>query len=327
MAQLKPTKYTARGIGLFFGPFAQNGCRVIRGNIVSHMRHDPDDGSSLLGGTVSILGPQVLDNIDPLWVGLQDAQRSGWFLNETNELFRGFDISASDRVLDVGCGNGAMTLYCAQRGAHVTFSDIEAESVQSVEAQLIAQGKASGHRGIVCDSDPLLVPDQSANRIICREVLEHVENPVRVLKELVRAGQSGALYCLTVPGETGETIQKSFAPAAYFEHPNHIRIFSKDSFIGLVEDSGLEIQSYTGTGFFWTFWMSMHWAIEAQKSQLEGGATTAVHDSIKPPFDESLHQWAKLWARLTSTDEGLAFKHELDALLPKNQVIVARKPE
>jgi hypothetical protein len=46
---------------------------------------------------------------------------------------------------------------------------------------------------------------------------------------------------------------------------------------------------------------------------------------IEGPFDESLDRWAALWVKLTSTPEGLAFKHEMDKLLPKNQVIIARK--
>ncbi len=270
--------------------------------------------------------PDVPGRIDPDLVGLFDAQHSGWFLND--ELFRGFTVSEHDSVLEVGCGEGAVTLFCAKRAAHVTFTDIEASCVEDVEAKMLALGAARGYNGIVCDSDPLLVPDESATRIICQEVLEHVADPERVMSELARAGKPGALYCLTVPGEQGEKMQEAFAPAAYFQHPNHIRIFSKKAFVALVENAGLEIQSYSGTGFFWVFWMGMHWAIESRKSDAErAGAPLAVRDTIKPPYDESLHTWATLWHKLISTPDGLAFKNGLDALLPKNQVIVAKKPD
>lgn len=274
---------------------------------------------------MSVLGPDVPDSVDPTWVGLRDAFQSGWFLGETNELFRGFPISSSDYVLDVGCGEGPMTQFCARRGAHVTFSDIDASCVAGVEKKIAAEGKARGYKGIVCDSDPLLVPDQSATRIVCREVLEHVADPVRVMSELVRAGEPGALYCITVPGELGENIQKAFAPESYFQHPNHIRIFGKDEFVSLVEDASLEVQSYTGAGFFTFFWMCMHWAVEGGKKDVESGGSPVL-DSIKPPYDQSLHDWGRLWAKLTSTPEGLCLKHELDALLPKNQIIIAKKP-
>ena len=263
--------------------------------------------------------------IDPRWIGLIDARESGWFVNERNELFRGFPVGPDEHVLDVGCGDGAMTMYCAERGAHVLFTDIEAESVEGVKQQVSAQGKAASSQGFVCDSDPLLVPDACATRVICREVLEHVEDPSQVMGELVRAGKPGALYLLTVPGETGEKIQQKFAPSSYFEHPNHIRIFSEQDFTSLVEDAGLEILEYSANGFFWVFWMSMHWILEAEKQKAAHAEGIAVHATIKPPFDPLMHMWAQLWHALIGSPEGLAFKKQLDALIPKNQVIIARK--
>ncbi|MDX1734819.1 MAG: hypothetical protein R3228_10635, partial [Halioglobus sp.] len=139
-------------------------------------------------------------------------------------------------------------------------------------------------------------------------------------------GKPGALYLLSVPGEQGENIQKPFAPPRYFQHPNHIRIFSKDDFLSLVEKAGLEVVDYSGHGFFWVFWMCMNWAIEAQKYKDVAAPDIPVRDTIAPPFDESIQNWATLWVKLISTEQGMAFKHQMDALLPKSQVIIARKP-
>jgi len=275
---------------------------------------------------LSVLGPNLPEINDPRWVGLIDAEQSGWYLNKTDELFRGFHISASDYVLDVGCGPGHATLFSARRGAHVTFTDVVAESVAELEKNVSELGVARGFKGIVCDSDPLLVPDAKATRVVCQEVLEHVSDPDRVLGELVRAGQPGALYLITVPAEQGEKVQEKFAPPMYFQHPNHIRIFSKDEFISVIVNSGLELISYTPYGFYWFFGMCMHWAIQAAKGQDFKSQPFAVYASIAPPFDESLQSWATLWRRMISTPEGVALKRELDAILPKSQVILARKP-
>jgi len=281
---------------------------------------------SARGKNVTVLGPDLPEVNDPRWVGLVDAEQSGWYLNKTDELFRGFHITADDSVLDVGCGPGHATIFCATRGAHVTFTDVVAESIAELETKVRDLGAARGFKGIVSDSDPLLVPDGEATRVVCQEVLEHVSDPDRVLAELVRAGQPGALYLLTVPGEQGEKVQQQFAPPMYFEHPNHIRIFSKDDFTSLVERSGLELVSYTPYGFYWFFGMCMHWAIQAAKGQDFESQPFAVYASIMPPFDSSLQSWATLWRRLITTPEGVALKRELDVLLPKSQVILARKP-
>lgn len=275
---------------------------------------------------MSILSPGISADIDPGWVGLLDAKLSGWFLKDSGELFRGFQITENDSVLDVGCGDGVAALFCAEQGAHVTISDIDAGTVKSVEQKLRDSSAAGRYASIVCDSDPLLVPDAFATRIICQEVLEHVSDPGRVVAELCRAGEPGAQYLLTVPGEQSEQVQKSFAPADYYEYPNHIRVFGKNDFIELVEGAGLEVDSYTTNGFYSTFWVSMQWAITAAKCRENGEQYSVSHDPFKPPYDDSLQRWAVLWGKMISTPEGELLKKEMDKLLPKVQVILARKP-
>ncbi len=275
---------------------------------------------------MSVLTTSVPADIDPTWIGLLDGKISGWLQTDSDELFRGFHVSATDTVLDVGCGGGFSALFCGQRGASITAVDISEEAVASVTQRLQEQGKASAIKGVVSDSDPLPINDQWASRVVCQEVLEHVADPRKVVDELVRAGQPGALYLLTVPAELSETVQKSFAPADYYEHPNHIRIFSKASFIELAERGGLEIIEYCSTGFFWTMWTSLHWAIAGTRAREEGSPYSASADPFSPPYDESLRDWALLWNKLIATPEGLAFKAEMDKVMPKTQVIVARKP-
>ena len=47
--------------------------------------------------------------VDSRDCGLFDAVQSGWYLGDSNELFKGFPISAEDCVLDIGCGAGGAT--------------------------------------------------------------------------------------------------------------------------------------------------------------------------------------------------------------------------
>lgn len=275
---------------------------------------------------MSILAPDLPSDMDLDWIGLLDAKMSGWFLKDTDELYQGFKITALDSVLDVGCGDGVAALFCADRRAHVTISDIDADTVKAVEAKLEASGAAGRFTSVVCDSDPLLLPDSFATRIICQEVLEHVKDPQRVVSELVRAGKPGAQYLITVPGQKGEEIQKGFAPADYFEHPNHIRIFSKDDFISLAENAGLEVIDYSSNGFYWTFWMCIRWAVAAANSRNSGKPYSSSENPFASPVDECLSSWARLWGSLISTPEGESLKREMDKLLPKLQIIIARKP-
>jgi ubiquinone/menaquinone biosynthesis C-methylase UbiE len=260
--------------------------------------------------------------VDSRNCGLIDAVQSGWYQSQSDELFKGFPVSAEDSVLDVGCGAGGATLFCANRGAAVTFTDVVAEKIESLR-QRVARTPARRAEGLVVDSTRLPLADDCMTRVISMEVLEHVEDPQAFMCELARVGQSGALYLLAVPDPVGEQMQRGFAPASYFEPPNHIHIFEREQFGQLVLNAGLEIVERSSFGFFWTMWMFMYWVLARNAgAELEG----ASHDIVQPPYPPLLNDWARLWQNLIQMPEAAPMKQALDQLLPKSQVIIARKP-
>lgn len=174
---------------------------------------------------------------DISWLGLVDAGISGWYLNDTDEVFRGVRITSDDVVVDVGCGDGGAVMFCAQRGAEIIAVDIDAEVIASMASRL-AETPAKKYSTHVSDSNPLPIGDAVATRVVCSEVLEHVDDPGKVLAELVRIGKPGALYLLTVPDPLQENMQKHVAPDSYFEKPNHIRIIERQQFADMVSGAG-----------------------------------------------------------------------------------------
>jgi ubiquinone/menaquinone biosynthesis C-methylase UbiE len=263
----------------------------------------------------------ALPYIDSRDCGLKDAIQSGWYL-ETGELFKGFKITADDVVLDVGCGPGGATMFAANLGAHVIFSDVLPERIEALRTR-VAATPARQSQGLVSDSNPLPLEDGTASRVMAMEVLEHVTDPGQILRELVRVGKPGALYLLAVPDARGEHMQKCIAPPSYFEAPNHIRIIERDEFAQLVTDAGLVIEQHTTYGFFWTIWMLFHWSWAKSPSGL---AQDPNKDLLQPPYPALLDDWARAWHGLIEMPESAPVKAALDDLLPKSQVIVARKP-
>ncbi|WP_285258714.1 class I SAM-dependent methyltransferase [Halopseudomonas bauzanensis] len=243
-------------------------------------------------------------------VTILDANLSGWFL-ESGELFTDFPIQPEDHVLDVGCGDGGFIGFCAGRGAEVTFVDIDEQKVKETGRRL-RDSPARGTHGVVSDAAPLPLPDNHVNKVICTEVLEHVDDPVNFLAELVRVGKPGALYLLSVPDIASETVQQKVAPSLYFEKPHHIRIFSREDFLRLVGDAGLIIEKQTCYGFFWSMFWAFFWTCD---------------QDLSAPWHPLLQQWGRTWQTLLSMRDGPRIKQALDQALPKSQVIIARKPE
>lgn len=244
-------------------------------------------------------------------IGIIDMSLSGWFKHETGELVEGFPITAEDVVLDVGCGSGGFTLFSGQHGAEIYVADIDAEKVALAVDRLKATQAKAVHP-LVTNVNPLPLASDSITRVIAMEVIEHVDNPKQFLGELVRVGQSGALYLLTVPDALSEHAQQGVAPAALFERPNHINIFERAEFEKLATDAGLVIERTFHYGFYRTLWCFLFWACD--------------QPDLAPPWHPLLQQWDKTWATLLGTPKGAQIKHALDQVFPKSQVIVARKP-
>jgi ubiquinone/menaquinone biosynthesis C-methylase UbiE len=243
------------------------------------------------------------------WLGLVDAGLSGWYLNDTDELFRGIPISKEDIVVDVGCGDGGAILFCAQRGAEVIAVDIDADVIARIESRL-AGLPTKAFSTYVSDASPLPLPDALATRIICSEVLEHVDDPESVLAELFRIGASGARYLLTIPDPLQEAMQKHVAPDSYFQKPNHVRVIERHQFADMVQRAGLVIEEKAYYGFYWGMWWALFWGCG-----IELGESHPI-----------LENWAETWKALLQTRRGIELKRRLDQFMPKSQLIVAYKP-
>lgn len=245
------------------------------------------------------------------FIGERESELCGSFNWPTRELLAGFPISASDTVVDVGCGEGYASQFAARCGAAVYSVDIDPQALASVE-QLVQGQPARSFQTILSDGNPFPLADGVATRVVAQEVLEHVDDPQQFLGELVRIGRPGALYLLAVPDPGSESLQKRLAPAGYWCKPNHLRVFERGEFVRLVRDAGLEIEKRLSYSFFWAMWWVLFWAGEGD---LEVGT----------PCTPVLTHWHKTWTALLQTPKGPRIKQALDEFMPKSQVILARK--
>ncbi|WP_439886999.1 class I SAM-dependent methyltransferase [Pseudomonas sp. MBLB4123] len=252
--------------------------------------------------------PVEAEQID---IGLVDIHLSGWLQNETGELVRGFAIGPEDSVLDIGCGEGGYALFSARQGAEMILADVDAEKLETARQRLQAE-TARSVQTLVTDANPIPLPDARVSKVVAMEVLEHVDDPAQFMAELVRVAKPGAQFLLSVPDEVIEGVQQHIAPSVYFEKPNHIRIFKRGELKQLAVEAGLVVEHSMQYGFYHSVWWSLYWACENQP--------------LTPPWHPLLENWSETWSKLLSLPAGPRIKAALDAVMPKSQVVVARKP-
>jgi SAM-dependent methyltransferase len=163
--------------------------------------------------------------------------------------FDDLGLQAGDRVLDVGAGFGRHVFECARRGADVVALDYaEDEVVETlatldgmVESGEIAEARFKGvMRG---DATRLPFPDSSFDVVITSEVLEHIQDDITAITEMVRVLKPGGRFAATVPAWLPEKINWMLSDEYHApkSEGGHVRIYSKTELRAKLRSAGLEL--------------------------------------------------------------------------------------
>jgi ubiquinone/menaquinone biosynthesis C-methylase UbiE len=159
--------------------------------------------------------------------------------------FRHFPLRAGERVLDLGCGEGrhVISAYLEQNvdavGVDLNLADLKTARSKFEE---FAQGGRTQSSFSLSSANALALPfaDNSFDKIICSEVLEHIPDYQGALKEIDRVLKPGGLFCASVPRRWPEKICWAFS-AAYHQVPGgHLRIFRSGELRDEIEEFGLQ---------------------------------------------------------------------------------------
>jgi SAM-dependent methyltransferase len=160
--------------------------------------------------------------------------------------FSRFPLAPGDRVLDLGCGAGRHAFECYRRGAHVVALDQNGEEVADVARWFAAMRQAgeapAAATAVAVRGDALRLPfpDDSFDRVIVSEVMEHIPDDHGLLAEMVRVLRPGGLIAVTVPRYGPEKVCWALSDAYHEVDGGHIRIYRADQLLERIREAGLE---------------------------------------------------------------------------------------
>lgn len=162
------------------------------------------------------------------------------------------DPKEGERILDVGCGDGFYLYLLSNLGIklHLFGSDLDPNALISAKQILAGKNIKLGQGDLM---KGLSFKEGYFDKIIMSEVVEHLPNDVKGLKEVFRILKPGGVLCLSVPNanyplfwdpvnrileDTGKTHIKSGFWAGIWNQ--HIRLYSPELIQKVVEKAGFQ---------------------------------------------------------------------------------------
>ncbi len=153
-------------------------------------------------------------------------------------------LQANDRILDLGCGEGrhALTAFMLEDiesvGVDLNLSDLKTVRTRFEEFKT-PNTKNRSLQLSVADGKNLPFENETFDKVICSEVLEHVPNYRDVLGEIVRVLKTGGVFAASVPRFFPEWLCWQLSDAYREVEGGHIRIFNARRLRDDIEKLGL----------------------------------------------------------------------------------------
>ncbi len=155
-------------------------------------------------------------------------------------------LQNGDQFLDVGCGNGRHSWGMYKVADCSVFAlDIGQEDLQRARYTFTMLDEQDHRPGtwlaIRGDAGNLPFRDSSFDKVVCSEVLEHLPDDNRGVKELVRVLKEGGILAVSVPNYFPEAVYWRLSRSYHNTPGGHIRIYRKKGILDLLGRHGLRV--------------------------------------------------------------------------------------
>lgn len=182
-----------------------------------------------------------------------------------HEIMRLLNLQPDDAFLDVGCASGHQVFTAGEKAARAVGVDVGEPFIELAKEHAKQIG-SKNTEFFLTDGKTLPFPDNTFDKTLCSEVIEHLIDPSAVISEIYRVLKPGGTAVFTVPNWNSRgTIWKRitfgfkeppFTPITEFTMSNitshgdaHVRQFSLKTFTELIESYGFKANYVGGAGY------------------------------------------------------------------------------
>lgn len=154
-------------------------------------------------------------------------------------------VARGEKLLDLGCGMGRHAFQAVRLGARVVALDAANDEVTQVRNTIGAMVDAGevgrdDEAGVV-QGNALRLPfsDDTFDRVIASEVLEHIPQDTEAMAELSRVLRPGGTMAVTVPRFGPEAVNWALSHEYHDVPGGHVRIYRRSTLLERLKGAGL----------------------------------------------------------------------------------------
>ena len=206
--------------------------------------------------------------------------------------FKYFKLDKGDKVLDLGCGEGrhVISIYLEGDvdvvGVDLCLNDLAAAKEKS--QPFIDKDNDNKSFNLSC-ANALALPfaDNSFDKVICSEVLEHIPDFEGALKEIERILKPGGQFCASVPRFWPEWVCWHYSDDYHENEGGHVRIFLEKQLRRKIENNGFRFyHRHWAHALHSPYWMlqCMDWKNKDDSRMVKAYHKLLVWDMMEKPW-------------------------------------------
>src|SRR3989344_1022167 len=158
------------------------------------------------------------------------------------------DVKKGDKVLEIGCGEGYYTKKILEITSDVTAIDISEKFLEKAKKYT----RAKAHDYVCCPAEKIPFPDNSFDKVLMSEVIEHLLDWRDGVREIHRVLKPGGIVVISTPNKLSYFNVACHIKILLRNEPrdgDHIKEFSRRELAGLLKEYFL-VEKFDYTNYF-----------------------------------------------------------------------------